>query len=469
MRFLPPKNPCVLIVDDEEDVRSQIAGVLKDEDYEVLEAKNSKEALRSLEDNKPHLVILDIWLNHSDYDGLQILKLMKRVMPNIPVVMISGHSTVDIAVSSLKQGAFQFLTKPFKTESLLFTVKQALSYTFLQWENAFLKEHAEYSTMAASSYEGCSLDAKNMRSFIQKVSKTESRILIEGEIGTGKTHTAYLIHDQSSRASWPIVSIDCRNLTEDNYEEVFVGKGENDGCLQKTNYGTLLIKNVSYLPDSLQKKLAQAIHRKVFKKSDLDQEIKIKSRLIFTSSFSLDNLVKEGDFCEDLYTIINMSKIKITPLRERLEDVPYLLTRCLSRYRGGDSNKEISLSKECIEVLKKGDWNANMYDVVYLARRMFFYATIKGMRFEEFTDKDLISLFYNRYSLEKEEASSKKPPISLFMDQEVVLKKARELFEKEFIIYSLKKNGNSITKTAKVLELDRASLHRKMKSYDIKL
>ncbi len=324
----------ILIVDDEADIRKIIAGILQDEGYATREAGSSAEALSTIQSRQPSLIILDVWLQNSQYDGLQMLDMIRRDNPDQQVVMISGHATFDMAVRATKMGAYDFLTKPFKSDVLLHTIARALEDARLRQENRVLKEQVGGPIVDLT---GNSPAIVHLRQALEKVSPTDSRVLITGSPGSGKSVVARLLHDQSNRAKGPYVVLNCAGLEPDRLElalfgtEATANSARRVGVLEQAHGGTLLLDEIADMPMETQAKIVRVLHRPRFNRLGGEGWVEVDVRVIATTNRDLKREIEAGNFREDLYYRLNVVPLMVPPLEVRRADIPELSKQVMVR------------------------------------------------------------------------------------------------------------------------------------------
>src|SRR6266849_8765674 len=326
----------ILIVDDEADIRMLIGGVLKDEGYATRDAADSGEALAAIQARQPTLVVLDIWLQGSELDGIGILRQLQAEMPSVPVVMISGHGTIESAVEAIKIGAYDFIEKPFKSDRLLLVVARAIEAAQLRRENAELKLRAggELDLVGASSA------VNQLRQQIERVAPTGSRVLITGAPGSGKEVVGRLLHARSRRAQGPFVAINCATMHPDRLEiELFGCEASNDGAprkigtFERAHGGTLFLDEVADMPLETQGKIVRALQEQTFERVGGSQRVEVDVRVVASSNRELPAEIAAGRFREDLFYRLNVVPIRVPALRERRDDIPLLARHFVETFR----------------------------------------------------------------------------------------------------------------------------------------
>ena len=444
----------ILIVDDNSDIRNILNELIIDAGYKTRIAANYNQALSEIDKKMPDVAILDVKLDKGDKDGIELLKHIKSKNKDVPVIIITGHADIKMAVSSLKHGAFEFVEKPFDQTRLLNFVTRAV-------ENLNLKnQNKEYETKLFSSYElvGESKNITTIKDQIEKISITESRVLINGPSGSGKELIARKIHKKSKRNSKPFIILNGALLDSSKYQtELFGEEKENGsisyGALEKANKGTLLIDQVSEIPLDIQSKILRVLIDQKFKRVNGNNDINVDVRLICSSSKDLKEEILIGNFREDLYHRLNVFEINIKPLSERLSDIPILIKYFTKKISEGYKIKDFIIDENDSYILNH-NWQGNVRELRNLIERIAILQP---------DTKDKISNIIKE-SLKNDNISEKITENSL----SIPLKEAREKFEKEYLTIQLKKFNGNISKTANFVGMERSALHRKLKGLGIK-
>ena len=444
----------ILIVDDNSDIRNILNELLTDAGYKTRIAANYNQALIEIDKKIPDIAILDVKLDKGDNDGIELLSHIKSKNKDVPVIIITGHANIEMAVNSLKYGAFEFVEKPFDQTRLLNFVKRAA-------ENLDLKnQNKEYESKLFSSYEliGNSKNISNIRDQIKKISVTESRVLINGPSGSGKELIARKIHKNSKRNNNPFIIINGALLDSKKYEfELFGEEKENGsisyGALEKANKGTLLIDQISEIPLDIQSKILRVLIDQKFKRLNGNSDINVDVRIICTSSKDLKQEIKIGNFREDLYHRLNVFEINIDSLKKRISDIPLLIKYFSSKISKNYNTKEFEIDENNTYILNH-EWQGNVRELRNLIERI---AILQPDNKEK-----ILSII--KESLKNDDFSDKVQESSL----SVPLKEAREKFEKEYLTLQLKKFNGNISKTANFVGMERSALHRKLKGLGIK-
>ena len=438
----------VLIIDDEKDICFLISEILKDEKYTTYTAQNSNEAIDSFNKNKPDLVILDVWLSNSKLDGIEILKEFKKINNNIPVIIISGHGTVDLAVSSIKNGAYDFLEKPFNSDKLLILTKRAIESSRLLNENKNLKEivSPDINLVGDSNF------INQTRKKIITFSNSNSRLLIEGNFGVGKTLIANQIHQKSKYKDKIPISIDFSALNESNLEILFSEdiKNLNDNLFVRSNMNTLILSNIDQIPLKFQKQFLFFIENSEFFKSS---NILLDHKIITISEKNLKDEITNGNFLSRLYERLKVDHLICPNLSERVPDILPIMNYYISKFNSAKIN--LTFSKSAITKLETFDWPGNVAQLVnYVEKTLILNQTATK---DLVLDLDNLALEMGDYN--KEHINSNNYDLSL--------KEARMEFEKEYLVSQIKRFSGNMKKLSEFTGMERTALYRKLKSLNI--
>jgi two-component system nitrogen regulation response regulator NtrX len=445
----------ILVVDDEERIRQSLNGVLKDEGYEVAEAKDGVQALKQIESDPPDVVLLDIWM--PGMDGIETLERIKTQTPNLPVIMISGHANIELAVKATKLGAYDFIEKPLSLEKVLLAVNHALLYSKLEQENRALRQQVQ------RKYEivGNSPEVSHLKEQIKIVGPTNGWVLIAGENGTGKELVAREIHQTSLRADKPFVEVNCAAIPEELIESELFGheKGSFTGALTKrrgkfdlANEGTIFLDEIADMSLKTQAKILRILQEQKFERVGGAEMIFVDVRVIAATNRDLRGEIQKGLFREDLYYRLNVIPIAVPPLRERKSDIAILVEHFIGEFCL-ENNKEMKkISPEAMDLLVSYSWPGNVRELKNVVERMVIMS--RGPMIE---DKDVPDPVREQ---------PKAPPEFSFLEFNL-LRDARREFEKRFIMKKLTENDENISKTAELIGIERSNLHRKIKSYAI--
>ena len=444
----------ILIVDDNSDIRNILKDLISDAGFKTRVAANYNQALNEIDAKLPDVAILDVKLDKGDNDGIELLSHIKAKNKDIPVIMISGHASIEMAISSLKHGAFEFIEKPFDQTRLLNFVSRAVENINLK------KQNKEYENKLFSSYDliGNSKNILSIKDQIEKISLTDSRVIINGPSGSGKELVARKIHKKSKRNNKALIILNGALLDKEKYEEELFGLEKNDGsisygALEKANKGTLLIDQVSEIPLEIQSKILRVLTDQKFKRVNGTKDINVDVRLMCSSSKDLKNEIEIGNFREDLFHRINVFEINIKPLGERISDIPLLIKYFSKKISENYNIKELEIDESDNYILNH-NWQGNVRELRNLIERIAILQP---------DNKDKISNIIKE-SLKTDSLHEKVKENSL----SVPLKEAREKFEKEYLTIQLKKFNGNISKTANFVGMERSALHRKLKGLGIK-
>ncbi len=444
----------ILIIDDNPDIRNILNDLISDEGYKTRVAANYNQALTEIDKKLPDVAIIDVKLDKGDNDGIELLSHIKKKNKDIPVIIISGHANIEMAVKSLKSGAFEFIQKPFDQERLMNFVKRAV-------ENFNLKnQNKELSTKLFHSFEliGSSSNIDKIKDQILKFSTSESRIFINGPTGSGKELIARKIHKLSSRSNEPFIILNGALLDVKKYEQELFGEEKVNGsisygALEKASGGILLIDEVSEIPLETQSKILRVLTDQKFKRINGDHDIKVNVRIICSSSKNINNEIEMGNFREDLFHRLNVFQINIDHLKNRTEDIPLLI-----EYFSEKISQNYNLKKFNIDTnnhyLINYDWPGNVRELRNLIERIAILGPDNNEKVSSIIKESLKSPSGESYKIEN--------------SLSIPLKEARENFEKEYLTTQLKKFGGNISKTAEFVGMERSALHRKLKGLGVK-
>ncbi len=445
----------ILIVDDEDDIRELIAGILEDEGFETRQAANSADAFRAITARQPSLIILDVWLRDSEHDGLQMLEIIRRDNPSQQVVMISGHGTVDMAVSATKMGAYDFISKPFKTDVLLHTVGRAVEEARLRRENVELQAQA---VDRVADLVGASPAITQLRQAIDKVAPTESRILLTGPPGAGKGVVARIVHSRSARKDGRFVVLNCAGLKPDSLETALFGaepEGNGPrriGVLEEAHTGTLLLDEVADMPLETQGKIARVLQKKNFVRLGGDTEVEVDVRVLAATNRDLREEIEAGRFREDLFYRLNVVPVSVPALQARRQDIPELAQHLLERLCRAKGRSACVLANDALAALQAYEWPGNVWELINVIERLLLSAPAGA---EIRSDAVSVAIGQDTPDLMRWD---KAPDV---MNQP--LREAREAFEREYLLFHLTRFSGNISRTAEFVRMDRAALHRKLK------
>ena len=449
----------ILVVDDEKDIRTSLTGILEDEGYQVGTAASGAEALECARQDLPDLVLLDIWM--PGMDGLETLEKLKNLFPQITVVMISGHGTIETAVRTTKLGAFDFIEKPLSLDKVLITVANALRMRELTVENEELKQ------AAGNEFEliGDSAAMAVLREQIMRVAPTSASVLVTGENGTGKELVARSIHYYSLRRDKPFVAINCAAIPEELIESELFGheKGAFTGALAQkkgkfdlADGGTLFLDEIGDMSLKTQAKVLRILQERCFERVGGTRLVSVDVRIIAATNKELDEEIRQGRFREDLYYRLNVVPFRVPALRERPADIRLLIPYFMDQFHRREGRESKVFLPETLEMLRSYDWPGNVRELRNIVERILIMTPGKVI-----SPADIPNL------AGEQQASA---PASMKAEGALVfgtLREAREEFEREFIVQKLEQNDWNISRTAEVIDLERSNLHRKIKSYGI--
>ena len=448
----------ILVIDDNPDIRLLVSSILKDQKYDVRTAANYDQAIFEINKKLPDLAIIDIKLDKPDKDGIDLLKYINKKEKFTPVIMISGHATVQIAVEAIRLGAYEFIEKPFSKEKIINYVNRALESSKLKKE----KDIIENKLFHSFDLIGKSGSIVKVRKIIEKLSTTDSRILISGPTGTGKELVARKIHKNSSRSKQPFVIINAALLKENAYEKELFGEELEDGtisfgALERANNGTLLIDEVSEIPYTTQANVLRVLIDQKFKRLNGSKDINVNIRLISSTSKDLNELVSINKFREDLFHRLNVMPIELPSLNSRTEDIPLLIEYFKEKLSeiNGVHQPEIDINNDNLYTY---NWPGNVRELRNLVERITILSANES---KENINKIIEDILNPSLKSKSDDNILEKSFLS-------PLKEAREQFEKEYLITQLKKNHGNISKTADFIGMERSALHRKLKSLGIK-
>ncbi len=452
----------ILIVDDEESICQSLSGILRDEGYDTITAGSGEEALKLIEEEMPNLVLLDIWL--PGMDGIEVLKVIRSDYPQIRVIIMSGHGTIETAVKATKLGAYDFVEKPLSLDKIILLVNHALDIIALEEENVLLKQKM------TQSYEltGCSISIMELKEAIGIIAPTNAWVLIMGENGTGKELVARALHRLSRRNGKPFIEVNCAAIPEDLIESELFGheKGAFTGATQKkrgkfdlAHEGTIFLDEVADMSLKAQAKILRILQEKKFERVGGTKMIHVDVRVIAATNKDLEKEMEEGRFRQDLYYRLNVIPLQIAPLRERREDIPPLVERFLSDFAAKEGEEPKTITEEALALLMDHDWPGNVRELKNIVERLVIMTPSRVI-----TAAD-IPLFAKEsgHELESKPSLGERTPS---LDSES-LRAARQDFEKQYILRKLRENDGNISRTAEAIGLERSNLHKKIKSYGL--
>ncbi len=450
----------ILVVDDEEDIREIVSGILSDEGHETRTAHDADSALAAISDRVPRLVFLDIWMQGSRLDGLSLLDEIKTRHPDLPVVMISGHGNIETAVSAIKRGAFDFIEKPFKADRLILIAERALENSKLKREVSELKRR----TGDAFELIGTSVAVSQLRQTIEKVAPTNSRIMIFGPSGSGKELVARMIHKRSARSTGPFVSLNAAAITPDRMEmalfgtEGTPGQPRRIGALEEAHRGILYLDEIGEMPRETQNKILRVLVEQQFERIGGSKRVKVDVRIISSSAYNLESLIAEGRFREDLFHRLAVVPVKVPALAERREDIPFLVDMFMRQISEQAGIRQRKIGEDAMAVLQANDWPGNIRELRNNIERLMILA--QGDSPEAPITAEMLP----------QDLSDMLPKVSARNDTHIMtlpLREAREMFERDYLIAQINRFGGNISRTAEFVGMERSALHRKLKSLGV--
>ncbi|HVH74807.1 MAG TPA: sigma-54 dependent transcriptional regulator [Stellaceae bacterium] len=448
----------ILIVDDEADIRMLIAGVLKDEGYATREAADSGAALAAMQARQPTLVVLDIWLQGSELDGIEILKRLRAELPSVPVVMISGHGTIETAVESIKYGAYDFIEKPFKSDRLLLVVERAIEAALLRRENEELKLRAGGDIDLV----GISQAINQVRQQIERVAPTGSRVLVTGPAGSGKEVVARILHLRSRRAKGPFVAVNCATMRPERLEmELFGtelridGAPRKIGTFERAHGGTLFLDEVADMPLETQGKIVRALQEQTFERVGGSSRVEVDVRVLASSNRELGAEIGAGRFREDLYYRLSVVPVRVPPLRERREDIPVLARHFMRRAADAARFTPREFGEDAMAALQSYSWPGNVRQLRNVVDWLLIMAPgdpREPVR-ADMLPNEITAIAPSVVKWDKGGEIMTLP-----------LRDAREVFEREYLLAQVTRFGGNISRTAAFVGMERSALHRKLKS-----
>jgi len=446
----------ILIVDDEKDIRELIGDILKDEGYTIRLAGNSDDCMEQINAELPSLIILDIWLKDSRMDGIDILKTVKRDNPDVPVVIISGHGNIEIAVAAIKQGAYDFIEKPFNIDQLMVVVARAMETSRLRRENADLRRR----DVTGSDMLGSSPAFKGLKSQLEKVTKSNGRVMLTGPAGSGKELAARYIHANSNRANAPFVSVSSATIEPERMEEVLFGRetaerGVEKGLLEQAHGGVVYFDEVADMPLGTQSKILRVLTEQQFTRVGGADKVRVDLRVISSTSRDLRAEIAASRFRQELYDRLNVVPIQVPSLEERREDVPELTRHFVAMFHRTQGLPSRELTPEAEAMLQTMQWPGNVRQLRNVIERVLILGEPSGaIEAHELPGQDAPVDATGRMVLGGAMAT-------------LPLREAREVFEREYLLTQINRFGGNISRTAGFVGMERSALHRKLKSLGV--
>lgn len=446
----------ILIVDDERDIRELIGDILQDEGFETRLAANSDDCMKEIDDAVPSLMILDIWLKDSEMDGIDILKHVKREHPEVPIIIISGHGNIEIAVAAIKQGAYDFIEKPFNIDQLMVVISRAMETSRLRRENATLKR----SGVSDLEMIGVSTAFKQLKSNLEKVTKSNGRVMLTGGAGVGKEVAARFIHAGSDRNDAPFVSVSSANIEPDRMEEVLFGResperGIEKGLLEEANGGVIYFDEVADMPLGTQSKILRVLVDQRFTRVGGTAQVSVDLRVISSTSRDLAVEIANGTFREELYHRLNVVPIEVPALEKRREDIPELAAYFIEKLNREQGLPQRALTEDAAAMLQTMAWPGNVRQLKNVIERVLILGDSTG-------DIEVTELPAEEGARGDDGRAVLSPAIAT-----LPLREARELFEREYLLTQINRFGGNISRTATFVGMERSALHRKLKSLGV--
>ncbi|MDU9003209.1 nitrogen assimilation response regulator NtrX [Sedimentitalea todarodis] len=446
----------ILIVDDERDIRELVGDILEDEGFATRLAGNSDDCMSAINTEPPALLILDIWLKDSRMDGIDILKAVKRDNPDVPVVIISGHGNIEIAVAAIKQGAYDFIEKPFNIDQLLVVIRRAMEASRLRRENSALK----HRDGAAAEMIGTSSAFRTLLSNLDKVTKSNGRVMLTGPAGSGKEIAARYIHAHSNRASAPFVTVNCASIEPERMEEVLFGResaerGVEPGLLEQAHGGVVYFDEVADMPIGTQSKILRVLVDQQFQRVGGNDKVRVDLRVISSTNRNLEEEIRAERFRQELFHRLNVVPIAVPSLEERREDVPVLADYFIDVCHKNQGLPHRTISDEAIALMQTMVWPGNVRQLKNLIERVLILGEGNGpIEARELPGDEVSSAEEGRVVLSGALAT-------------LPLREAREAFEREYLLTQINRFGGNISRTASFVGMERSALHRKLKSLGV--
>lgn len=451
----------ILIVDDEADIRDLVAGILEDEGFGTRTARDSDTALAEIASRRPSMIFMDIWMQGSKLDGLQLLEVVKKDHPEVPVVMISGHGNIETAVAAIKQGAYDFIEKPFKADRLILVATRALENSRLKREVRELKQLAPTSTTLV----GRSPSMNQLRQTIERAAKANSRIMIVGPSGGGKELAARTLHGLSSRVQGPFVVINAAAIVPERMEEELFGieqsSGEQQrkaGALEEAHGGTLFIDEIADMPRETQNKILRVLVDQTFQRVGGTNKVSVDVRIVSSTARNLEEEIAQGRFREDLYHRLSVVPIRVPPLSDRREDIPELVDYFMDQISQSTGLPKRKIGEDAMAVLQSHVWPGNVRQLRNNVERLMILA---GGEPEAVITADMLP----------QDVGSMVPTMPTGNNGEHImglpLREAREVFERDYLIAQISRFSGNISRTAEFVGMERSALHRKLKALGV--
>jgi len=446
----------ILIVDDERDIRELVSDILEDEGYETRLAGNSDDCMAAINAEPPALLVLDIWLKDSRMDGIDILKTVKRDNPDVPVVIISGHGNIEIAVAAIKQGAYDFIEKPFNIDQLMVVIRRAMEASRLRRENNTLKR----SEVTNAEMIGSSATFRTLLGQLDKVTKSNGRVMLSGPAGAGKEIAARYIHAHSGRGGAPFITVNCAGVEPERMEEVLFGretseKGVEPGLLEEAHGGVIYFDEVADMPLGTQSKILRVLVDEQFQRVGGADKVRVDLRVISSTNKDLPHEIAAGAFRQELFHRLNVVPIAVPSLEERREDIPVLAEHFIAHCNATQGLTQRELSDEAVALMQTMIWPGNVRQLKNLVERVLILGEGTGPIEARELPSD-----------EGKQAEEGRVVLSGALAT-LPLREAREAFEREYLLTQINRFGGNISRTASFVGMERSALHRKLKSLGV--
>lgn len=449
----------ILVVDDEPDIRELIGGVLEDEGYGVRKAATAERALEEVRSRAPSLVVLDVWLQGSELDGLSVLKYLKTIDPLLPVIVISGHGNVETAVAAIRRGAYDFIEKPFKADRLIHLIERAIESARLRRENQALRSQS----LSVAEWIGNSNAGQALRAAIDKVARTNSRVLVMGDAGVGKELCAKLIHERSQRTHGPFVVVNAANISPEHMERELFGEEDSSGMptkigvFEQAHGGTLLLDEVGEMPLGTQSKILRVLTEQRFQRVGGKSDVSVDVRVMSATTRSLEEAIEQGRFRKDLFYRLNVVPMVVPSLSDRRDDIADLITYFTDRISESSGLAPRRFSREALAVLQSMEWPGNVRQLRNIVERVLILSRQTGHHEVQVDELPLDRLSAD--GQKKMSASADLVGLSL--------REAREQFEREYLTLQVTRFDGNISRTAEFIGMERSALHRKLKALGV--
>ncbi len=448
----------ILIVDDERDIRELISDILKDEGFTTRLAGNSEEAMAEMNKEAPSLMVLDIWLKDSHMDGIDILKAVKRDNQDVPVIIISGHGNIEIAVAAIKQGAYDFIEKPFNIDQLMVVITRAMETSRLRRENSELRR----KDVTTADMIGSSQAFRALKAQLEKVTKSNGRVMLTGPAGSGKEIAARFIHANSNRAEGPFITVNSASIEPDRMEEVLfgresTGRGIEPGLLEQAHGGLIFFDEIGDMPLGTQSKILRVLTDQQFQRVGGGDNVRVDLRVISSSTKNLETEVEEGSFRQELFHRLNVVPIDVPSLSERREDIPELAEFFIGSFNKSQGLPFRDLSDDAIAMLQTMAWPGNVRQLKNVIERVLILGADKG---------DIGAGEIPGSGADNDEQEEGRVVLSGSLAT-LPLREAREMFEREYLLTQINRFGGNISRTAGFVGMERSALHRKLKSLNV--